>query len=163
MAIDKTVGTNNPANDKPKLPKGYRPMSGGQRKLEVPELEGYRMYWFRDEPGRINDALRAGYEFVEKDEISLNDFDLAGDGTSDKGSDMGSRVSVSTGEGEGRLILMKCPLEIAAYAQTFADAQVDSVAEALRGGTVGQEKVSQKEKGLTYAKDIHAPLFNRKR
>lgn len=163
MTIDKTVSVNNPANDKPKLPKGYRPMSGGQRKLEVPELEGFRLYWFRDDPGRIQDALRAGYDFVEKEEISLNDFDFAGDGTSDKGSDMGSRVSVSSGDGGGRLILMKCPLEIAAYAQTFADAQVDSVVEALRGGRIGQENVSNKEKGLTYAKDIHAPLFTRKR
>src|SRR5574340_519779 len=84
----------NPANKKFELPKGYRPMSVGQRRLEVAPIDGYHLHWFRGNPGNIARAQQAGYEFVQKDEVSLNDFDLAGDGEDDKGSDLGSRVSV---------------------------------------------------------------------
>lgn len=166
MAINKQIGQNNPANEKPELPKGYRPMSAGQRKLEVPEIEGYRLYWFRDDPGRIEDALRAGYEFVEKDEISLNDLEVAGGGDG-KGDDLGDRVSRAQGGGAmrgnqpARLFLMKCPLEIAEYAQSLVNRQVDAVADALRGGTTGQEKLSKGEKEKTYS-EVDAPLLKRK-
>ena len=166
--ITKEIGKNNPASEKPVLPKGYRPMSAGQRKLEVPDLEGYRIYWFRDDPGRIEDAMRAGYTFVDKDEISLNDLDLAGSGSGSKGDDMGDRVSRAQGGGAmvgnqpARLYLMKVPLEIAEYAQAMLNERVDAVAEALRGGKMGQEKLSGRDRQSTYVKDINAPLFTRK-
>lgn len=165
MAINKQIGNNNPANEKPVLPKGYRPMSAGQRKLEVPEIEGYRLYWFRDDPGRIEEAKRAGYTFVEKDEISLNDTDLGGG--DDKGDDLGDRVSRAQGGGAmqgnqpARLYLMKCPIEIAEYAQELVNRNVDVVVEALKGGTSGQEKLSRSEREKTYS-EVDAPLLKRK-
>src|SRR5574340_311333 len=109
----KEVGKANPANGKLELPKGYRPMSVGQRRLEVPRIDGYHLHWFRGTPGNIARAQQAGYEFVQKDEVSLNDFDLAGDGEDDKGSDLGSRVSVISGDDvshngqPGRIYFMK--------------------------------------------------------
>jgi hypothetical protein len=86
MATNEKVSKEqNPANEKLKLPKGYRPMSVGMRRLEVPAIDGYHLHWFRGNPGNLNRALLAGYEFVEPEEVDLNDFDLAGDGTSSKG------------------------------------------------------------------------------
>lgn len=152
MAETKTIQQeqkNNPANEKMKLPKGYKPMSVGQRRLEVPEIEGYHLYWFRGEPGRINRAQQAGYEFVEPDEVDLNDLDLAGDGLNGKGTDMGTRVSVISGDDvgsngqPGRLYLMKCPNELYEYAQGLLNKQVDDTVEALRGGKVGVSKDGQ--------------------
>lgn len=164
MAITKEVSKNNPANEKPVLPRGYRPMSGGQRRLEVPDLEGYRLYWFRDDPGRVEEAQLAGYTFVDRAEITTTSFDVAGDGGDDKGSDMGTRVSKVQGGGAihpngqpGRLYLMKCPNDIAEYAQSLMDQKVDAVAEALRGGRMG----GKTEQGKTYH-EVDAPLLKRK-
>lgn len=161
----------NPANAKMKLPRGYRPMSVGQRRLEVPPIEGFHLHWFRGNPGNLHRAQQAGYEFVEPEEVSLNDFDLAGDGTSDKGSDMGTRVSVISGDdvGEkgqpGRLYLMKCPDELYEYAQGLLAQVVDDTAEALRGGKIGISKDGQETRtdaGQRYLKEMKAPLLTRK-
>lgn len=132
-----------PANKKLELPKGYRPMSAGQRRLEVPPIEGYHLHWFRGTPSNLKRAQQAGYSFVDADEIDLNDFDIAGDDSSNTGTDMGSRVSVISGDDvgtngqPGRLYLMKCPQELYEYAQSLHNDQVDATAEALRGGQVG--------------------------
>lgn len=158
----------NPANEKLKLPKGYRPMSVGQRRLEVPPITGYHLHWFRGNPGNINRAIQAGYEYVDTDEVSLNDFDLAGDGTSITGSDMGTRVSVISGDDvgnngqPGRLYLMKCPQELYEYAQSLLGDQVEASAEALRGGKVGANKETGADAGNRYLKEMKAPLLTRK-
>lgn len=160
----------NPAEGTLKLPKGYKPMSVGQRRLEVPPIDGYHLHWFRGNAANIARAHQAGYVFVEKDEVSLNDFDLAGDGLDDKGSDMGSRVSVISGDdiGEngqaGRMYLMKCPEELYEYAQGLLGEQVDATAEALRGGFVGQGKNGENrvDSQQRYLKEMKAPLLTRK-
>lgn len=175
MAITKTIEQGemrqSPANEKLKLPKGYRPMSVGQRRLEVPPIEGYHLHWFRGIPSNIHRAMQAGYEFVEKDEVSLNDFDIGGDGTSDTGSDLGTRVSVISGDDvghngqPGRLFLMKCPTELYEYAQGILGQIVDDAATALRGGNVGVGKDGQETRsdtGNRYLKEMKAPLLTRK-
>lgn len=170
MAIDK----NNPANDKKdgglQLPKGYRPMSVGQRRLEVPPIDGYHLHWFRGSSANLIRAQQAGYEFVDKDEVSLNDFDIAGVGDGNKGTDLGSRVSVISGddvgqEGQaGRLYLMKCRQELYDYAQGLLAKQVDLTAEALRGGSIGagQGGESRTDTSKRYLKEMKAPLLTRK-
>lgn len=40
------------------------PFGNFEQKLAYPNREGYRRYWFNDEPGRIQKALEAGYEHV---------------------------------------------------------------------------------------------------
>jgi len=160
----------NPANGTLQLPKGYRPMSVGQRRLEVPPIDGYHLHWFRGSASNIARAKQAGYDFVDKDEVSLNDFDLAGDGASDKGSDLGSRVSVISGDdiGEGnqvgRLYLMKCPEELYQYAQSLLGQQLDMTVDALKGGKVGQGKGGENrvDSQSRYLKEMKAPLLTRK-
>lgn len=164
----------NPANEKKSeglsLPKGYRPMSVGQRRLEVPPIDGYHLHWFRGTAGNLVRAQQAGYEFVDKDEVSLNDFDIAGTGNGDKGTDLGTRVSVISGDdvGEngqaGRLYLMKCKQEIYQYAQGLLGKQVDLTAETLKGGNVGRGQAGETrvDSGNRYLKEMKAPLLTRK-
>lgn len=164
-----------PANDKVKLPKGYRPMSVGQRRLEVPPIDGYHLHWFRGTSSNIARARQAGYEFVEPDEVSLNDLDLGGAGDSDKGSDLGTRVSVISGDdiGEsgqaGRLYLMKCPEDLYEYAQSLLSSQLDTTVDALKGGSIGSSKDGQEtrvdaaNRYLKEAKVSGVNLLTRKR
>lgn len=176
MATDKPVSKEqNPANEKLKLPKGYRPMSVGQRRLEVPPLDGYHLHWFRGTSGNIARAKQAGYEFVDPEEVSLNDLDLGGDGMSDKGSDLGTRVSVISGDDisengqAGRLYLMKCPEELYEYAQSLLSKEVDNTVDALKGGNVGTSKDGQETRTdaanryLKEAKVSGVNLLTRKR
>jgi hypothetical protein len=108
----------NPANPPEKEKAGRRriPMSIPQQKLSVPEIPGYHLHWFVDSPGRIKQALAAGYEFVDEEEVSLNTFGIAC-GESDSGNtDMGSRVSIPSGavmaDGAERHYLMKLRQEL---------------------------------------------------
>ena len=160
----------NPANEKPKLPPGYRPMSVGQRRLEVPPIEGFHLHWFRGNPSNLNRAKQAGYEFVEPDEVSLNDFDLAG-GEEQTGTDLGTRVSVISGDDvghngqPGRLYLMKCPQHLYEHAQGLLAKVVDDTADALRGGEIGVSQDGQETRsdaGKRYLKEVNAPLLTRK-
>jgi hypothetical protein len=115
-----------------------RPMSLPQLSLQVPDIPGYYLYWFIDT--QIDQALQAGYEFVERDEVSLNNRGVADDQTEDGNDDLGSRVSRVAGESSAgnvqaqRLYLMKLRQEwrdkdVAALAE-----RNESIAAALRGG-----------------------------
>jgi hypothetical protein len=42
-----------------------KPFGSQDQKLAMPRREGYRRYWFNDEPGRIERAKEAGYEHVK--------------------------------------------------------------------------------------------------
>lgn len=165
----------NPSN-KPELPKGYRPFTSPQMRLETPQREGYHRHWFRGTPERIARAQQAGYSFVDPEDIgdNLNNMDLAGDPDAGGSTDMGSRVSVISGgvdedsKQPGRLYLMECPLEYYEYAQSLLQEKNDSIAAALRGGTIGKG-----ENGETYidqearyskkkAPDLFIPKHNRR-
>lgn len=135
----------NPSNRvKGSLPKGYQPMSAGVEKLAVPEREGYHRRWFRGTPGRIGQAQRAGYTFVNTDDVDLNNFDLGGDASVSGNTDMGTRVSVISGEDAGpdgqpgRMYLMECPIELYEHSRELHQDRVDGIAEALRGGKIGE-------------------------
>lgn len=161
---------NNPATGQITLPKGYRPMSVGQRRLEVPPIEGYHLHWFRGNSSNLARAHQAGYEFVAPEEVSLNDFDLAG-GDDAKGTDLGSRVSVISGDDvgnngqPGRLYLMKCPIELYEYSQRLLGDQVDQTVDALKGGKVGVSQDGQEtqtDAQNRYLKEAKSTLLSRK-
>lgn len=158
----------NPANEKLELPKGYRPMSVGIRRLEVPPIPGYHLHWFRGSAANLLRAQQAGYSYVDPDEVDLNDFDLAGDGEENKGTDMGTRVSVISGDDAGtqgqagRLYLMKCRNEIYEYSRTLLSDQLDSTVAAIRGGRDAQGN-PEKDTQHRYVKELSAPILNRKR
>ncbi|HWV47462.1 MAG TPA: hypothetical protein VN039_15815 [Nitrospira sp.] len=125
----------NPSNVAPKgLPeREYTSMSLPSLKLAVPEIPGYHCHWMRGDAQRIHQAHQAGYEFVEKDEIELNRFSLAGDPSEEPGSDLGSRVSVYGDANGTRLYLMKLKDEIwERYEQQKAIGQ-ERIAGQLRG------------------------------
>lgn len=159
--------TKNPANA-PQLPKGYKPMSEGVLKLEVPEREGFHRHWFRGDPGRIERAKQAGYTHVQKGDVAVNNLDLGGDATSDGNTDLGSLVSISSGavseDGQPeRMYLMECPNEYFEYAQSLVAERNESVAESLRGGLVGAEKETHGDAKHRYIKGAVPDLFNPRR
>lgn len=41
-----------------------KPFGSLDQKLAAPPRKGYRRHWFNDKPGRIDEALEAGYTFV---------------------------------------------------------------------------------------------------
>ena len=116
------------------------PMSIPAPKLAVPDIPGYHLHWILNDPARINQAMRAGYEFVSEDEVDVANTNLAGDMSTSGNTDMGSRVSVlasgSVGDDgkEQRLYLMKLPQEWWEEDQAKLEAQNENIAASLRGG-----------------------------
>jgi hypothetical protein len=137
------MASSNPANPVEKTTAKRVPMSLPSLKLEVPEIPGYVCYWFRGTTQRLQQAQRAGYEYVEAGEIELNSVGMANDSLGDGNTDMGTRVSVSAGGGdvEGsqgvaqgvRLYLMKIKKELWDADQVAIDERHEQIAAQLRG------------------------------
>lgn len=165
----------NPANNKDKkvLPEGFMPMSSASKTLEVPERLGYHRRWFRGEPGRIARAQRAGYTFVHPDDVELNNFDLGGDAKTSGNSDLGTRVSVISGDGAdstgqaSRMYLMECPLEYYEASRSIIETRNEDIADALKGGTTSggdEETASDASNRYVDKKRTSIPdLFTKKR
>jgi hypothetical protein len=102
----------NPANQASES-KGNRrtriPMSVAMRRLEVPELAGYHLHWIKE--SNIPRALAAFYEFVDYNEVPVNQRNPGIDTEISGNTDLGARVSVAAGMGPNdkpeRLYLMK--------------------------------------------------------
>lgn len=143
------------------------PLSVPQRKLEVPNIPGYRLRWFRGTPQRLAQAERAGYEFVQPEEVALNNVVIGGDAKKDGNSDMGSRVSVIEGsetDGSGqaiRMYLMKQKEELWKEDQAIIQGRNDSVAAALTTG-FAQGSVGGRDAGETIA-DAQSRYVDRSR
>lgn len=149
---------NNPASDS-SLPRNFRPMSDGQLKLEVPEREGWFRYWFRGTPDRIARAQAAGFQFVNRGDVQLNNFDLGGDVTGDGNTDMGTRVSRPSGDIDAYgnavpLVLMECPNELHEMSEKIVMDRNASIASALTKGIVGAENESASDTANRYVGKI---------
>lgn len=139
------------------------PFSTPTLRLAVPDIPGYHLHWFRDEPARIERAQQAGYEFVDRGEIKVNHRDsLGSDPASDGNSDLGSRVSVIAGaelgkDGQpGRLILMKIKEEWwkeDQEKQTGPGSRLDGVRKSVLKGLLGQEGASPSDREQIYVDD----------
>lgn len=179
-AVDKMVGGvgQNPTVDAAP-DRGARqriPLSVPVRKLEVPDIPGYFLRWFKGTPQRLAQAERAGFEFVKQEEVQLHNVSLGGDATWDGNTDMGSRVSVVEGgevDGGGqavRLYLMKQKMEYRLEDEALAQQRNDSIADALtaqyRAGRIGagQEGESPEDQAARYVGNrTRVPeLFRRK-
>lgn len=143
------------------LPERTRiPMSVPHLKLDVPEIEGYHCHWFRGKDGRIEAALKAGYEFVQQEEVKLNDFGIGNGEEFDGHSDLGTRVSRPTGESGDRLYLMKLRNEWWEEDQRALAQINEDTAKAIRGARdVGDASPYQQEKNRTYSRGESAPAF----
>lgn len=153
-AADMTLS--NPANPPEKAPRKRIPMALPTLKLSVPDIPGYKTYWFRGAPGRIQQALNAGYEFVERDEVELNHGGLANSYDVDGNTDMGTRVSVATGDGsEGpqnaRLYLMKIKQELWEEDEQEVAKKHEGIAAQMRGdkgfANAGSDTTSRYSRG----------------
>jgi hypothetical protein len=114
-------------------------MSVPRQRLEVPEIPGYHTHWMRGTPDRIAQAHKAGYEYVDQQEVSLANFGVADAGEESLGTDMGSRVSVIAGGGDTdsgqatRLYLMKIREEWWIEDQEGLERRSEALAQTLRG------------------------------
>ena len=119
-------------------------MSVPQMKMHVPEIAGFHTHWFNDDQGHIERGLRAGYVFVENDEVSMHDFSLAGDSTKTGNQDLGSRVSMVVGTKEGgvpmRAYLMKIREELWKIDQRLQQERNDAISRALKAGRIGADR-----------------------
>lgn len=134
---DKTRNPANPAREAKVDARSRVPMSTPERQLEVADIPGYHLHWFLT--SRTGRALRAGYTFVEEDDIpeGLNSRSIAGDANESGNSDMGTRISVPAavgGDSEERLYLMKIPTEWWEQDQEKLADRNEEIAAALRGG-----------------------------
>lgn len=158
----------NPAAEQKVLPDDYLPMNHAQLKLQVEPRPGFVRYWFRGTPDRLDRARRAGYRFVEQGEVGINNRDLGGDAKVSGSTDMGTRVSVISGEGvDGagqpmRLYLMECPEEVYKRGQKMQEATNRGIADALTGGLIGADETgeSAQDRAARYNK-AHLPNFFR--
>ncbi len=118
-------------------------MSVPQMKMHVPSIPGYHCHWFNDDQGRIERALRSGYQFVENEEVALHDFSLAGDSTKTGNQDLGTRVSMVVGTKEGgvaqRAYLLKIREELWRVDQMLQQEKNDQISQALKAGKLGAE------------------------
>lgn len=128
----------NPANAPERAPRQRIPMALPTLKLSVPDIPGYKCYWFRGSSNRLQQAIAAGYEFVERGEVELNGYGLANSYDVDGNTDMGSRVSVASGDGSDgtnsqRLYLMKIRAELWEEDERAVEAKHESIAAQMRG------------------------------
>lgn len=146
MANESEILTpNNPANDtvEPKANRRNRiPMSVPMRKLEVPDLPGFHLHWMKE--SNIPRALQAAYEFVEFDEVPINQRNVGTDTEISGNTDLGSHVSISAGMDSAgrpeRLVLMKLKEEY------WRDdrAKIDARHADMLGGIFRGEKILDK-------------------
>lgn len=146
MANESEILTpNNPANAtvEPKANRKQRiPMSVPLRKLEVPDIAGWHLHWIKE--SNIPRALQAAYEFVQFDEVPINQRNVGTDTEVSGNTDLGSHISISAGVDSAgrpeRLVLMKLPEEF------WRDdrAKIDARHADMLGGIFRGEKILDK-------------------
>lgn len=139
-------------------------------KLYAPPIDGYVTHWFRGEPGRLQRALMAGWEFVHPEEIQLNNLDLAGDLKMDGNADLGERVSRPAQDGVSedgqylRLYLMKLKEEYRQEDQAKYEAEkIEPVVEAFTAGMITEDGRPPADANFRYRKKAPLPEMFRKK
>jgi len=163
---------NNPASEVPKevTPANYIPMSSATLRLQVPARDGYHRHWFRGTPERIGRAKQAGYTFVDKKDVKINNFDLGGDANNSGDSDLGSHVSVISGDDvgangqPGRMYLMECPNHLFKKSMDVTQEANDNIANAITAGMDGAGHAGEtgQDAANRYVKGKAPDLFRRK-
>lgn len=114
------------------------PFSANRKRLQIDEkFDGFVTRWFNDQDDRIQRALAAGYEFVDRDDVKqVGDKDVA-NGNTDMNSKV-SRVVGRTAESQQiRAFLMKIRKEWYDADKAKKEETNRLVDEAVRAGTVG--------------------------
>lgn len=163
----------NPSSDAAKSVRDddFMPMSGSERMLEVPPIEGYVLYWFADRPGRIGRKLAEGWEFVSPDEVRVPNFKTISGTVAESGStDLGTRISVHGYEGDNgqsvRLYLLKIKRELwARRVDEPREMRSEQIAAAMKGRRIGLEHEAAGDAARRYAPQVsgRTTLFDKKR
>ena len=108
------------------------PLGVPRKKLEAKEIPGFHLHWVNDYPGRVQEALGSGYEFVSEEETAINDFVTPGN------ADLGTRVKRMVGKDDngGALFayLMKIDENLWKEDQLELQKRNNLVDEAIRRG-----------------------------
>lgn len=128
------------------------PMSVPQARLSSPELPGFHLHWMNDEPGRLEQAIKAGYAFVEKEEAVLISADLAGTGVG-SGTDLGSRVSNVVGRDANGHVLRAYLMKIR---QDWFDADQQGIQQRVNDSESAIRSGRQRVEGENNAADMAA-------
>lgn len=138
-----------------------RPMSTARQRFQTPEIPGWHLHWFKED--NVPQAIEAYYEFVDRNEVNMNQLNVALGGTS-QGTDLGSRVSLIADKTESgspvRAYLMKLPEEYWLEDQREIDKRNSNIMQAVFGD---EAKVDTGEglKSLDATSYRSEALFNR--
>lgn len=141
-------------NKEQELPSGRRKSStfnGTEGKLVVnKQIEGYHMHIMNDYPGRIDQALESGYEFVTSNEIGGTTVNVT-----DRNTDLGDKVRFLVGRNEsgGPLYayLMKIKQEWYDEDQAVLQSRNDKIDSSIRKGSInGDTSFYTPREGIRY-------------
>lgn len=140
------------------------PMSTATRKMEVPAIDGWYLYWALE--SNIPAMMQGGYEFVDQSEARLVQTGLANDKSISGNTDLGTRVSMvgslsgTAGNGPERAYLMKLRQEWRDEDRAEIDAKNAGILGSIfKGETIFAPDGTAREKGtLEY---VRTALFNR--
>lgn len=112
--------------------------NGTEAKLRVGRgIPGYHLHILNDVPGRLDQALAAGYEFVSQDEVG----GVANNVVS-RNTDLGDKVRFLVGVGANNepmyAYLMKIEQDLYEEDQSTLQLRNDRIDEAIRGGTMNK-------------------------
>lgn len=149
-------------------------MSVPMAKLAVPKIPGFSLYWFNNEAGRIEQARRAGYVFVEEDEVRMPGGQLGSNDAESRNTDLGSRVSMIGGgltrnNEPVRLYLMKIREEFFKDDMGQRDAQTQKFIDSLFGvqsfdnGRIGDAALGPNGTYLDKSRSKMPEFFKRKK
>lgn len=138
------------------------PMSLPQLKLGVPDVPGFHLHWILGK--NIPRALRAGYEFVEFDEVDVANTGIADNPEVSGSTDLGSRVSILAGteldetNQPERLYLMKLKLEWWEADQAAQLQRSEQIAQQMRSGMPGGDAgLDNSKRYLKAGQDMFLP------
>lgn len=120
------------------------PMGVARAKLSFPKRKGYVRRWFNDSPGRLKAAEDGGWAFVMDDTH-------VGDNVADGNTDIGAKVSLVVGKGEGgtplRAFLMEIKEKWYIDDQKAKQKPCDAIDDAIRSGSMGPQEGQYIPKG----------------
>lgn len=113
--------------------------NGTEGKLRIGnQIYGYHTHIFNDSPGRIQQALEVGYEFVSPDEVGGTSTNVVS-----RNTDIGDKVRFLVGTADtGEALyayLMKIRQEFFDEDQLATQSKIDRVDDAIRGGRLTGE------------------------